>query len=45
MPSLPLAQATTVVVQLEDDAGACWSADYSSPALRNTSSDFRDRSD
>jgi hypothetical protein len=45
MPLLPLVQDPTVTVQLKNDAGICWDADYSPPALRNVQSEFRDKSD
>jgi hypothetical protein len=34
-----------VTVQLVKDGGLCWDADYSVPATKNVSSDFKDSSD
>jgi hypothetical protein len=46
MPALPLQQDTgTVVVQLKNDAGVCWEARYSAPALEHSTAEFRDASD
>jgi len=45
MPTLPLDQDTTVTVQLKNDQGVCWEADYSAPAITNSQVEFRDKSD
>ncbi len=45
MPPLPLNQSPTVTVQLSNSAGICWSAEYSAPALTNTGTKFKDKSD
>lgn len=45
MPTLPLAQDTSVVVQIKNNAGFCWEAEYSAPALKNTEIELRDKSD
>jgi hypothetical protein len=44
LPPLPLTQDPTVVVQLKNNAGVCWEADYSAPAIRNTSTQFKAKS-
>ena len=45
MPTLPLDQDLTVTVQLKNDRGICWDADYSAPAITNDQVQFRDKSD
>ncbi len=45
MPTLPLTQAQMVTVQLKNTAGVRWEADYSAPAKRNDTSQFKDTSD
>jgi len=45
MPALPLAQATTVIVQLKNADGECWDAEYSTPALKNEPEQFKDKAD
>ena len=40
---LPLAQDPRVIVQLTNDAGQCWSADYAAPARVNRPDAFLDR--
>jgi 6-phosphogluconolactonase (cycloisomerase 2 family) len=45
MPSLPLDQDSTVTVQLKNDWGICWDADYTAPAITNDQVQFRDKSD
>jgi hypothetical protein len=42
---LPLAQSPSVTVQLTNDAGACWGADYTAPARANDGGAFMDRGD
>lgn len=43
--ALPFAQSPRVTVQLTNDAGQCWSAEYSAPARANRSDLFSDRGD
>jgi hypothetical protein len=43
MPALPLAQDPRVTVQLKNDLGSCWDADYTSPAAHNLATFFLDR--
>src|ERR1700752_1012180 len=43
IPTLPLTQPVTV--QLLNGGGACWVARYSAPALRNDTSQFKDKGD
>lgn len=46
MPTLPLTQAPTVLVQLKNDStGLCWEAPFSGMALRNDQSQFTDKGD
>jgi hypothetical protein len=45
MPSLPLDQDPAATVQLKNDAGICWDADYTAPAITNEQVQFRDKSD
>jgi len=45
LPGLPLAQDTTVVVQLKNQLGTCWEARYSAPASANDSGGFKDKGD
>jgi len=45
MPALPLDQNPTVTVQLKNDQGICWEADYTAPAITNEQVQFRDKSD
>jgi hypothetical protein len=45
MPPLPLDQDSTVTVQLRNDHGICWDADYTAPAITNEQVEFRDKSD
>jgi hypothetical protein len=45
MPSLPLDQDPAITVQLKNDRGICWDADYTVPAIRNEQVEFRDKSD
>ena len=43
MPALPL--DTKVTVQLVNTAGVCWDAEYSTPAIKNQNTRFRDKAD
>ena len=43
LPALPL--ALPVRVQLQGSRGACWAADFASPADENTATDFSDSAD
>jgi sugar lactone lactonase YvrE len=43
LPALPLGPAEQVVAQLRTGDGACWSADYAAPALRDDVKRFVDR--
>jgi hypothetical protein len=45
MPTLPLAQDTSVTVELKNDAGTCWGATFTALAVTNNQVDFRDKSD
>ncbi len=45
MSGLPLNQNARVIVQLRNDLGVCWGADFSAPALKNEQIEFRDKSD
>jgi hypothetical protein len=45
MPVLPLDQDPTVTVQLKNDRGICWGADYTAPAITSDQVQFRDKSD
>ncbi len=45
VPALPLLQDPSVTVEVRNDRGVCWAADYSAPALTNDAAEFRDRSD
>lgn len=45
MPTLPLAQAPGVTVQLLSSGGTCWSSHFGSPATRNVPGLFNDKSD
>ncbi len=45
LPAAPLHQDPMVTVQLVNSDGVCWDADYSSPALKNNTKLFRDKSD
>jgi hypothetical protein len=45
MPMLPLVQDAAVTVQLKNDQGICWEADYTAPALKNDQVEFRDKSE
>jgi len=45
MPSLPLGQDPTVTVQIKNDRGFCWEANYTAPATTNSETTFRDNSD
>lgn len=42
MPSLPFAQSQTVVAQLHNSEGACWSTTHTAPSRRNDATKFRD---
>ena len=42
-PTLSLTQPVTV--QIKNNAGICWEADYSAPATVNTPDEFKDKSD
>lgn len=42
---LPFDQSPKVVVQLVNDAGACWDADFSAPSRKNDGKRFADRGD
>jgi len=44
-PALPLFQSSKVTVQLVNDEGKCWDADYAAPAILNSSAQFRDKND
>ena len=44
MPILPLMQTPKVIVQLQNSAGVCWGADYST-ATTNSSTQFKAKSD
>jgi hypothetical protein len=44
IPELPLEQAPKVIVQLQNSAGACWEAEYSS-ATKSSSTQFKAKSD
>jgi uncharacterized delta-60 repeat protein len=44
-PALPLAQSTKVTVQLVNNEGKCWDADYAAPAILSSSAQFRDKND
>jgi hypothetical protein len=44
LPSLPLAQDTTVAIQLKNDVG-CWEARFTAPVTTNDGTEFRDKSD
>jgi hypothetical protein len=41
VPTLPLAQAPSVTVQLANDDGECWGSDFATPAIENHASEFR----
>jgi hypothetical protein len=43
MPSLPFAQDPSITVQVKNDLGFCWDADYTAPAQRNQDISFIDR--
>jgi hypothetical protein len=45
IPMLPLDQDATVTVQLKNDQGICWEANYTAPALKSDQVEFRDKSD
>jgi sugar lactone lactonase YvrE len=45
MPGLPLAESPSVTVQLRNDEGNCWDADFTSPAVVSGQYQFRDKSD
>ncbi len=45
LPTLPLAQATTVTAQLSSGSGPCWEAVYSAPARLSDAGRFKDLSD
>lgn len=45
MPILPLDQDPAVIVQLVNDQGVCWDANYTAPAIANEQVQFRDKSD
>jgi cysteine-rich repeat protein len=45
LPSLPLQQDPSVVVELRNSAGSCWQATMSAPALRSDVSRFTDVND
>jgi hypothetical protein len=45
LPSMPLDQSDRVVVQLGNDIGECWDADYSSPPRRNDATQFKAKGD
>jgi hypothetical protein len=45
MPALPLVDDPRMVVQLRNDLGRCWGAEFSAPAVRNAAEEFRDKSD
>lgn len=45
MPTLPLQQDPGVIVQLRNDLGLCWDAEFSAPASTSSPVQFRDRSD
>jgi len=45
MPTLPLNQDTTITVQLKNDEGTCWEAEFSAPSITNEQVQFRDKSD
>jgi hypothetical protein len=38
-------QDTTVTIQLKNDDGTCWEADFTAPAITNEQVEFRDKSD
>ncbi len=42
LPALPLTQQAAVTVQLQNDAGACWTTTLPAPAVRNDDQSFRD---
>jgi len=45
MPTLPLAQDTTITVQLVSSDGICWASAYDAPATRNDGVQFKDTLD
>jgi streptogramin lyase len=45
LPSLPVTQDGSVTVQLVNDLGLCWAADYAASTFRNDGAEFRDASD
>jgi hypothetical protein len=45
LPSIPLAQQDRVIVQLMNSDGACWGAEFTSPAMRASHTRFMDRCD
>ena len=42
-PPLPLAQDTSVTVQLKNSAGVCWGTSYDAPADKNEPEQFKDK--
>jgi cysteine-rich repeat protein len=42
LPELPLAQDSTVTIQLRNSAGGCWGTSYAAPAAQNTDEQFKD---
>jgi len=40
-----LAQDTSATAQLVNSAGACWGAEFSAPATKNSASQFKDKAD
>jgi len=45
MPTLPLSQDSTVIVQLVNGLGTCWEATYTTPPQINDTTLFKDRND
>lgn len=45
LPSLPLSQDQSVLMQLKNDAGQCWESRFTAPAKRNIGTKFKDTND
>ncbi len=45
LPPLALSQDQKVIVQLKNTAGGCWETRFSGPPIKNTTTQFKDKSD
>ena len=43
VPTMPLAQDPSVIMQLSNDNGVCWETTFTAPATKNIASQFGDK--